>query len=173
MNTSAAWQPLEQVFVAHHAQLRGIALKIVRRTEVADEIVQDAYLKVADSNRTGHIDKPFCYCCRIVRNLAIDHFRRHALESGYRQFDIDIEGLERPGHATPEKILSEKKMLQAVEQVLENLPARTRRAFELCRLDEMTQRDAGRDLGCSATLVNFMMRDASSALRLCKHFLDD
>lgn len=159
--------------MAHHAQLRGIALKIVRRTELADEIVQDAYLKVADSHRVNSIEKPFCYCCQIVRHLAIDHFRRHAIESGYRRFDINIEELDRPGHATPEKILSEKKMLEAVEQVLENLPERTRRAFELCRLGDMSQRDAGRDLGCSATLVNFMIRDASSALRTCRNFIDD
>lgn len=173
MEVSADWRLMQEVFVAHHGQLRNIALNIVRRGELADEIVQEAYLKVAGSSSAARIAKPFCYCCQIVRNLAIDNYRRHVMESGYRKFDVEVEELDMPGYATPEKILSEKQMLEAVEQVLEKLPVRTRQALELCRLDDMSQRDAGRNLGCSATLVNFMIRDASNALRICKHFIDD
>ncbi|HEY6774814.1 MAG TPA: sigma-70 family RNA polymerase sigma factor [Oxalicibacterium sp.] len=174
MNTHAITgrQALEQTFVTHHAQLRGIVLGIVRKADLADEIMQDAYLKVAVCPHAD-IDKPYCYCCRVVRNLAMDHFRRHATESGCRIFDVDVEGLDRPGHLTPDRILSEKQMLEAVDRVLDTLPARTREAFELCRLEDMTQRDIGRNLGCSATLVNFMLKDVASALRPCRHFLDD
>lgn len=164
-------QPLEEAFVTHHAQLRSIAMNIVRRADLADEIMQDAYLKVAE--RISLVEKPFCYCCQIVRNLAMDHFRRHSTEAGYRIFDIDVEALDRPGHVTPEKLLNEKQMLEAVDKVLNTLPDRTRQAFEMCRLTEMTQRDIGLSLGCSATLVNFMVKEAADAVRNCRHFFDD
>jgi RNA polymerase sigma-70 factor (ECF subfamily) len=37
----------------------------------------------------------------------------------------------------------------------------------------LTQREIARQLGCSATLVNFMLRDATQAVASCRDLLDD
>ena len=50
--------------------------------------------------------------------------------------------------------------LRLVADALSTLPERTRRAFELHRLDGLTQRAIADELGVSITLVNFMIRDA-------------
>lgn len=164
---------LEAVFVSRHADLRHMALNIVRQADLADEIMQDAYIKVAECAREDCILQPYCYCCRIVRNLAMDHFRRQSAELSRRTFDIDVAELDMPSHATPDKVLNQRQMLETVSRILNTLPARTRRAFEYCRLDNMSQREIGRCLGCSATLVNFMLRDVSDALSGCRQLLDD
>ncbi|GGI55043.1 sigma-70 family RNA polymerase sigma factor [Oxalicibacterium solurbis] len=166
-------QSLEAVFVSRHADLRHVALNIVRQADLADEIMQDAYIKVAECAPEGCILQPYCYCCRIVRNLAMDHFRRQSTELGHRIFNVDVTQLDVPSHATPEKALNHRQMLEVVSHILDTLPARTRRAFEYCRFENMSQREIGRCLGCSATLVNFMLRDATNALRGCRQLLDD
>jgi RNA polymerase sigma factor (sigma-70 family) len=43
---------------------------------------------------------------------------------------------------------------------LDELPERTRSAFELYRSGSYTQREVAQQLGISTTLVNFMIRDA-------------
>ncbi len=165
--------PIGDVFIENRTQLRQMVMNIVRTADLADEIMQDAYLKLADSARLSNVQKPLFYCYQVVRNLAMDHFRRHGTEASYRTFGLDVETLDRPSGVTPEKVLNEKRVLIAIEQALAALPARTRRAFELYRLQEMTQREIAVRLDCSATLVNFMIRDALDALQGCRDLLDD
>lgn len=153
--------------------LRQMAMNIVRTADSADDIMQDAYLKLADHRRPGGVQKPLSYCCQVVRNLAMDHFRRRGTEARYRSFGVDVETLERSCGATPDRVLHQKRVLASIAELLTELPDRTRRAFELHRLQEMTQREIAACLNCSATLVNFMIRDAAEALQSCREQLDD
>jgi RNA polymerase sigma-70 factor (ECF subfamily) len=82
---------LGDVFIAHRSQLRGIAQRIVGTPELADEITQEAFLKLAEGEALKDIERPFCYCCQVVRNLALDHCRRQSVESTYRVYMDDGE----------------------------------------------------------------------------------
>lgn len=163
---------LGEVFIAHRAQLRSIAQRIVRTPEVADEVMQDAYLKLIEGACAREVEKPFCYCCQVVRNLALDHCRRQAVESTWRMQTKDGELPEVAGGAGPDQHLHERRVVDAIDKALDSLPSRTRLVFELYRLAGMTQRDIARRVGCSATLVNFMLKDAVKALAPCRELLD-
>ncbi|MBV7537564.1 sigma-70 family RNA polymerase sigma factor [Duganella sp. sic0402] len=161
---------LDEVFIAHRPQLRQMALNIVRAADFADDIMQDAYLRLP---QTGRVHKPLFYCYQVVRNLAMDHFRHRSTEASYRTYGLDVDALERACDVTPERILNQRRVAAAIAQALTMLPLRTQRAFELHRLDELTQRDIAVRLGCSATLVNFMLRDAAAAVQDCRALMDD
>ncbi|MFZ3280403.1 MULTISPECIES: sigma-70 family RNA polymerase sigma factor [unclassified Pseudomonas] len=152
---------LGDVFIAHRAKLRSIAIKIVGKFELADEVIQEAYLKVTVGLRATLIDKPYSYCCQVVRNLALDYYRRYTVESTYR---VHVENIELPhpyDETPPEQILHDRRILEAIDNALKVLPKRTRTAFEMHRLAGFTQREIALKLGCSATLVNFMLKDAA------------
>lgn len=172
MSMDSPGAALKEVFVAHRAQLRRIAQKIVGTSEIADEVTQDAYLKLVEGACARNVDKPYCYCCQVVRNLALDHCRRQAVESTYRIYTEDGELPQVASGRVPERCLHERQVLEAVDGVLGTLPPRTRHAFELYRLSGLTQRDIAQQLGCSATLVNFMLRDATQAIASCRHLLE-
>lgn len=163
---------LGEVFIAHRAQLRRIAQKIVGTPEVADEVTQDAYLKLVEGACARNVEKPYCYCCQVVRNLALDHCRRQAVEATYRIYTEDGELPQVSGGSRPDQRLHEMQVLAAINRALDTLPPRTRHAFELYRVGGLTQREIARRLECSATLVNFMLRDATQALASCRHLLD-
>ena len=55
--------------------------------------------------------------------------------------------------------------LRIVMAALQELPERTRHAFELHRLEGVSQRDIAERLKVSPTLVNFMVRDAHNHCR--------
>ena len=130
--------------------------------------MQEAYLKLLECRLATEIERPLCYCCQVVRNMAFDHCRRQNVEDGYRLYTDDGEP---PTVACPAQIETRihcRRALEAVDRALRTLPSRTRQAFELHRIGGLTQRETGVSLGCSATLVNFMVRDAMVALEDCR-----
>lgn len=155
---------LRGLFIAHRSQLRQAAMKIIGTSEQADDVVQDAYLKVVEMAAEFDVKQPLAYLFQLVRNLAIDRHRRTVLES--RFFASEEEGLHVPATAgTPEAVAVNMQQLRLVADALAKLPERTRRAFELYRIGGHTQREVADQLGVSTTLVNFMIRDALTFCR--------
>lgn len=163
---------LEETFILNRAQLWRIARKIVRTSDLADDVTQDAYLKIAGGPCARQADRPFSYCCQVVRNMALDYCRRHAVEAAYRSFEVDVEVVEIPCSASPERVLRERRVIDAIDRLLSALPPRTRHAFELYRLEGLTQRDIAQRLGCSLGLANGMIAEAMKAIGQCRHLLD-
>ncbi len=162
-----------EVFIENRAHLWRVARKIVSTAEVADDVVQDAYLRIADGSCERSVDRPMGYCCQVVRNMALDHCRRLRVESSYRCFDTDVELVDVPGFCTPDRRLCERQVIAAVESALAALPSRTRKAFEFHRIEGLTQREIAKRLGCALGLVNGLIAEATDAVRSCgTHLLD-
>jgi RNA polymerase sigma-70 factor (ECF subfamily) len=68
----------ERLYAATRAKLYGVAMRILRRADLADEVMQDAYLKVWRS--AGDFDprlaSPITWMVAIARNRAIDLVRK-------------------------------------------------------------------------------------------------
>jgi RNA polymerase sigma factor (sigma-70 family) len=155
---------LSSVFVAHQAQLRRAALNIVRNPERAEDVVQDAYLKVTETAGALDIKHPLAYLLQMVRNLAIDRHRRAAFEGGL--FEREEEGLHVPALVgTPEATAISRQHLALIARALSELPERTRRVFELYRLDGHTHCAIASKLHISTSLVNILIHDAMNHCR--------
>lgn len=162
---------IAEVFVANRSQLQRVAQKIVHTADLADEVLQDAYLKLMEGGCALTIHKPLGYCCQIVRNVAFDYHRKQSVEVSCRTYCDDLEIVGPQVCETPERVAVSRQALQAIERVLKALPLRTRHAFELSRLGGLTQREIGVQLGCSATLVNFMIKDVDQVLEGCRYLV--
>jgi RNA polymerase sigma factor (sigma-70 family) len=150
---------LSVVFMEHRCRLEKHAAKILGSPHSAEDVVQDAYIKAVETAATREIERPASYLYQIVRNLAIDHYRRAILESRY--FTSEEEGSEIvDSTGSPETIVIERLQLRSLAAALADLPKRTQRAFELHSIDGYTQREVAKQLNVSPTLVNFMIRDA-------------
>ncbi|MEH6433772.1 sigma-70 family RNA polymerase sigma factor [Massilia sp. DD77] len=151
------------VFVECLPQLRRTAFKVLGNMHWAQDVVQNTYLKMSEAGAMGTVRQPAAYLSRMVRNMAIDTYRRAALEASLLADEEQGEAV--PSCAgTPESLMESRQDLRIVADTLAGLPERTRTAFELHRLGGLTQREVGKQLGVSVTLVNFMIRDA---LALC------
>lgn len=156
------------LFVAHRSQLNHVAAKILGNADRADDVVQDAYMKIIEAEAIFTVREPLPYIFRIVRNLAIDRYRRASLEATFFT-SSDEAGYLESTKITPETISIGRQELLMVACALNELPARTRKAFELYRIGGCTQREIAAMLGVSPTLINFMIRDA---LDHCRAALD-
>ena len=89
----------DQLYIATSAKLYGIVLGIVRRREVADELLQDIYLRVWQ--HAGRFDalrsSPITWMAAIARNCALDEVKRSALPLS----ENDCELIEPAGADDP------------------------------------------------------------------------
>lgn len=163
-------QALEAAFVAHRAQLRRTALAIVGTPESADDVLHDAYIKLAEAD-VAPVRQPLGYCVRVVRNTALDHRRRTVFEGGLLAQEDEGQHVAA-AQGSPEQLTSARQQLAIVSKALGALPLRTRQAFEMYRLNGLTQRDIGQRMGVSAALVNNMVKEAIGALMACRSQLN-
>lgn len=155
----AGTETLLGLFLANRRALIGAAARIVGSREAAEDVVQDTFLRLRDMADDGSIRCRLSYLFQIVRNLAIDTYRRQTLEQ--RWMAPEDEGIDAASPSTsPDMIVIGRQALGALAVALAELPERTQRAFEMCRVQGMAQKDIASQLGVSPTLVNFMVRDA-------------
>ncbi|QUD89825.1 RNA polymerase sigma factor [Phenylobacterium montanum] len=66
------------LYEATNRKMFGVALLILKRREAAEDVLQDAYVRVWTEARRYDPERgpPLPWLSRIVRNLAIDHLRR-------------------------------------------------------------------------------------------------
>jgi RNA polymerase sigma factor (sigma-70 family) len=172
MSSNSTELSLGEIFVANHAKLWRVARQIVRTSDLADDVMQDAYLRIADGSERK-VDRPIGYCCQVVRNLALDYCRRQTLESTYRTFDVDVELVDLRAAPSPDRLMRERQVVHLIDKALAMLPARTRMVFELNRIEGYTQRAIALRLGCALGLVNRLIAEADEAIKACGHLLDD
>jgi RNA polymerase sigma factor (sigma-70 family) len=158
-----AARDLVAVFTTHRTRLKRAAQDILGNAACAEDLVHDACLK-ALACETQHALEPLPYALRMVRNMAIDRYRRAMLEG--RIFDHNDDALAlAPGTNSPEGAAIDRQLLQSVARVLAALPERTRRVFELCRLEGRSQREIAEMFDISPTMVHLLLRDALDRCR--------
>ncbi|MGU7769227.1 RNA polymerase factor sigma-70 [Burkholderia sp. MR1-5-21] len=159
---------LLDVLIAHRAMLVNIARGFVGCASRAEDVVHDVFVKLVDFPNQDAVRQPVAYVTRIVRNASIDACRRQSLENVYHAEEDDGYDVPSP-EPTPEAALMTRDALRRVSAALDDLPARSRAAFEMVRLRDETLQSAARALNVSQTLVHFMVRDAE---RHCAECLD-
>ncbi|OBS50740.1 MULTISPECIES: RNA polymerase sigma factor [Methylosinus] len=135
-------------------------------SEAAADIAQETFLRVLALGMRSEavVDNPRGYLLRVARNLSIDLGRRE----GHSPFvGGEIERFEATPDPAPsqETRLSDRQKLAAVAAALDELPERTRRAFEMHRLGERTIAEIGVELGLSTSRTAVLIKDAYHHIR--------
>lgn len=157
---------LLDVLIANRPMLVNLARGFVGCASLAEDVVHDVFIKLVDFLDQDAVRQPLAYVTRMVRNASIDAFRRQSLENTYHADEDD--GLHVPSpEPSPEAALLVRDTLRHVYNALEQLPPRSRAAFEMVRLREETLQSTARALDVSQTLVHFMVRDAEQHCADC------
>ena len=160
LSTGKCDSPLLQAFVDNRGILVKIAARITGCRSRAEDVVQDAFFRLNSAPQiTSSFKAQLSYLFQIVRNLAIDHYRKQAMEMKYSGSEEEGMNVVVQG-ASPEAAHINFATLEHIAEALTELPPRTRYAFEMYRLHGVPQKDIAKELGVSPTLVNFMIRDA-------------
>ncbi|MBL8498205.1 RNA polymerase factor sigma-70 [Nitrosomonas sp. JL21] len=159
---------LNAVFIEHRMKLRRAAYSILGDWDRADDVIHDVYLRMqASLHSQSRIKQPVAYLIQMVRNMAIDQYRRSMFEMDL--FASEDEGLLIPDVVcAPDICLMHSQDLNAVTKALSQLPDRTQKVFELYRIYGYTQLMIAEELNISVALVNNLLH---TAIRHCKKML--
>jgi RNA polymerase sigma-70 factor (family 1) len=153
----------EKVFHLYKNQVANNALRLLRSADLAQELVQELFVKLWDQRSKIDVELPLgAYLYRISGNLAKDYFRRAAREmkrDGYLSYIS-------PGAYEPvEKTLFNKETRIALEKALQKLPQQQKQVFTLCKIEEKSYQEVAEMLNISVGTVNNHLTRANSALR--------
>jgi RNA polymerase sigma factor (sigma-70 family) len=145
---------LETGYAALHERLR----KRLGSHELADEALQDAWLRLARSGDVGALRNPDHYLFRVALNAAAD--RRDAEKRRLSQAEV-YAVLHFGDHMLDaEQVADMRRELTALEHALRDLPLRRREIFMLARVDEVPHDEIARRFGISPRMVEKELRQA-------------
>ncbi len=132
----------EEIVRRHRRRVYGVALRIVRRHETAEDVAQEAFVRAWRGLERFELGRPFApWVCRIAANLALNEvrsprMREQALPEGHE---------ERPASgAGPLESVLDAEARRVLDDALGALPAEQRavlvlRVFEELSYDEIAQ----------------------------------
>ena len=173
-NVPTAWEPVPIVprpedaltlYIAHRGRLLNYASGILGDASRAEDVVQDAWLRLDQAVRRGSVRYPLQLLYQIVRNLAIDSLRRSARDARVGSGDMEVaERVVADPKPSAESGLLAREDLRTVLDVLETLPERQRTAIELYRFQGLKLREIGERLGMSTSSAHLLIVEG---LALC------
>ena len=153
-------------FKKYYPRLCSIACGYVSETETSEDIVQETFISVWNSQKDALPESEFyIYMIRCVRNRCISYLRKDK-----KTFNLSIETLPASYHETH---LSDdiedtpcKHPEDHLQEILQILPERCRTIFLMSKLQAMKYKDIANQLNISEKTVENQMGKALKLLRL-------
>jgi RNA polymerase sigma-70 factor (ECF subfamily) len=162
---------LRKVYDATSAHLFGVALRILRRRELAEDALQEAFVNVwnhAGSYRASHA-APMTWLISIVRNKALDHLRSGQLHLA-ESIDADDEhetkqiADDRPD---PVQLLLAAADALSIRACLEAIEASQRQSLALAYYHGYSHSEVAEHLSAPLGSVKAWIRRGLERLRKC------
>jgi len=155
----------ETVYKATSMKLYGIIVRILGRGDVADEVLQEVYVRVWQ--RAGEFDpargSPITWLATIARNRALDETKRKTM----RSLDEYPELLELPSDDDPSATHERNEELRRLQGCLAGLERERRELLMLVYYHGLTREEIARRLDRPVATVKTWLRRSLAQLRDC------
>lgn len=160
MTLSSGPQSLDQVFVSQRRTLIGMLARIVGNSQTAEDLAQDAYMRVAVAAREQPILALKAFLFRTARNLAFDHLRAERMHGtvvaqGMGQEAMDAVPAAAP---SPETQAFDRERLALLDAALGRMKERRRAVLLLHKVYGWDYARIAAHLGISESAVQKNVR---------------
>jgi RNA polymerase sigma-70 factor (ECF subfamily) len=154
---------LGTLFERHHVALYNFCLQISHNTALAEDTVQETFVKMLKASASFRGDGSFRgWMFNIARNLMYDHMRREKRMQPLDEKQQDQQAGAEPG---PEKSTADRQGGEVLERALALLPEAAREVIWLGRFQFDGYAELGQALDCSAGTARVRMHRAVKQLR--------
>jgi len=153
----------EEIVRRYQRRVYAVALRIVRRHDVADDVAQEAFVRAHRNLNRFDTARPFGpWICRITANLALNHLRsprsrEQELPEGHAE-----RASERPD---PLGELLDDEARRVLDRALGELPAEQRAVFVMRVMEDLSYREIADALGIAQGTVMSRLFRARERLR--------
>ena len=161
---------LGEFFEVWADRLYGLALRLLGDPAAAEDVVQEAFLKLmAGANRIEGRSRLATWLYRVVYNAAMDRLRETRREVPVPE-ETDAVALPAPAvlvdfRLTPEQTLHDAELRGALEDAIAALPATLRAAFLLRDVEGLSTAEAAEAVGVSEANLKVRLHRARLLLR--------
>jgi RNA polymerase sigma-70 factor (ECF subfamily) len=156
-----------RLYQSSSAKLFGVALRILRREDWAEEVLQDCYVSIWNHAQDYHpgLSAPMTWMTSIVRNRCLDRLRKPRLEVS----DSDGDMIDQAISDNPEPLaeLERSKDAQALARCLQELEAKQRQAIALAFYDGLSHSELASHLRQPLGTVKTWVRRGLLRLKAC------
>jgi RNA polymerase sigma-70 factor (ECF subfamily) len=154
----------DQIYLDHYSALHHYALTLVNDSAVADEMIQDVFLKILEKREHVTIHTSLkAYLYRSVHNECMNYFKHHKVKQKYQSHTFH----EMEKHTEhPLDKLQYREFEQRLQKSINDLPEQCRTVFQLSRFEELKYAEIATQLGISIKTVDNQMGKALKRLRL-------
>lgn len=154
------------LYQATSLKLFGICLRILRRQELAEEILQEVYVRIWDKAETFDASRasPITWMATIARNRALDEARKRK-----PVFADDLSGVEDISDPArnPEQNLETSDEVSRLNACLDKLDAPRRSAVRLAYLDGLSRAEIAELLDQPVGTVKTWLHRSLKQLKEC------
>lgn len=146
----------------HTDKFYGLAWRLLGNDAEADDVVQDAFLKLWAQPDLFKIDggaKFTTWFYRVVSNMALDKLR------GRKRWGGEVPEEMADSGKLSDQGYEEKEMQTQIEQSINALPERQKLALNLCFYQDVSVQDAAGIIGVGEKAVELLLMRAKTGLR--------
>ena len=150
-------QSLAKLYSLFSRRLHHFARVITRSPEMAEEIVEDVFVKLwSNRHKMEDISNLTVYLYVAVKNRSLNAVSKQAKELLHAPFDdLDIETGQPV--ADPYTLLVTAEMMRSMQAAVEALPPRCKMIFKLVREDGLRHREVAEILNVAVNTVDVQM----------------
>lgn len=152
----------KQTYFSLHPKLYRVAYTILKHTEDAEDIIQDAYCKLwNDREKLPDVQKPEAYCVTLVKHLCLDFLRATKTNNNHHIDDYDF-----PDHSNnAENRMENKDMIRNIKSIIRDLPEKQQRVLSLRGFADCSPEEIESITGESAVNVRVLLSRARCTLK--------
>ena len=151
------------LFRERYPELCHFVLQFVRSRSVAEELVQDLFLRIWERRQSWEKELPSrSYLYQAARNRALDHLKHERIAERASAYQPDDDEAPTPD---VDQRLDADDLRTALHAAIEQLPDRTRQVFILCKGHGLAYAQIAEALGISVKTVETQMGRAFRILR--------
>lgn len=152
----------ETLFHFYYGKLCAFAAKTVADNDIAEEIVQDFFVKLWEKRETIFVETSVkSYLFRSIKNNCINYIKHSKIKSDYAR--LAAETIEN--ETTGDFEFPEPDIFERIEESIESLPEKRREIFRLSRRDGLKYQQIADKLQISVKTVETQMSLAFKTLR--------
>lgn len=159
----SAW--IAREIVPQEASVRRWLSRRWRHAIDVEDVIQEAYCRIASLASVDHIDSPAAYFFRTAYAVAIDAMRRAGIINFTSMTQIEWSTV-MDSAPLADRALEASQELERVKNVLAALPDTSRRVIELRRIEGLSRRETAERLGVSENEVkNHLVRGLQRVMK--------
>lgn len=150
------------------AKLFGVALRILRRQEWAEEVLQECYVNIWNHAGDYAVQKsaPLTWMTSIVRNRCLDWLRRPQQEATGDEYDIAVEAWQDDSPGPMDSLVASSEAA-ALARCLQELDAKQRQSIMLAFFHGLSHSELARHMKQPLGTVKTWVRRGLERLKIC------